>query len=115
MAATIDETVGGENANSYVTLAEADAFFEEQALSTAWDAAADDDKNRALISATRRLDQEDFRGVPVNSLTGKASSDTQALQWPRSGAGFLKTVIPEPIKRATMKLAYSFVDDTAFL
>lgn len=115
MAVTIVATVGGETSNSYVTLAEANAFFEGETLSTAWDAAADDEKNRALVTATRRIDQEDFRGIPVNSLTGKASTDTQALQWPRAKAGYLKTVIPEPIKRATMLLAYVLVSDTDLL
>lgn len=115
MAATIDATIAGANANSYVTLAEATSFFEEAALSTAWDAASTDEKNRALISATRRLDQQDFRGAPVNPLTGTAESGTQALQWPRSGTGYLTTVIPEPIKRATLKLAYSLLADPSFL
>lgn len=115
MAATIDATVGGSTANSYVTLAEADAFFEEQPLSTAWDDATDDQKNRALIAATRRLDQEVYVGSPASPLTGTSGGTTQALQWPRSGAGYLTTVIPAPIKHATMKLAYSLIDDAELL
>lgn len=121
MPATIDETVGGASANSYVTLVEAEAFFDAQPLTTAWDAAADDDaKNRALIAAAARIDQEEFLGEPVNPLTGTSSGTTQAMKWPRTdvldavGNEYLSTVIPEKVKRAQFKLAYILLDDAEF-
>ena len=52
MAATINATLKSATANSYVTLAEADAYFETVPSSTNWDDKTDDQKNRALISAT---------------------------------------------------------------
>ena len=80
MAITIDATVGGANANSYLTLADAQAIidgFVQDADVTAWASATTDQKNRALFTATQRLDRERFLGA--------RATDTQALQWPRTG------------------------------
>ena len=121
MAVTIDATVGGANANSYMTLAEADAFVEAMVLSTdaaQWDSGNTDSRNRALTAAAQRLDRERFLGARTN--------DTQALQWPREGvrkpdtyvrsytSGFpfrltedyyTNTEIPDQVKRAQIELA----------
>ena len=80
MAVTIDATAGGANANSYVTLAAAQSIidgFVQDADVTAWASATTDQKNRALFTATQRLDRERFLGA--------RATDTQALQWPRTG------------------------------
>ena len=80
MAVTIDATVGGANANSYLTLAAAEAIidgFVQDDDVVAWASATTDQKNRALVSATQRLDRERFLGA--------RATDTQALQWPRTG------------------------------
>ena len=80
MAVAIDATVGGANANSYLTLADAQAIidgFVEDADVTAWASATTDQKNRALFTATQRLDRERYLGA--------RATDTQALQWPRTG------------------------------
>ena len=80
MAITIDATIGGASANSYLTLAAAqaiiDGFVEDDDV-TAWATATTDQKNRALYTATQRLDRERFLGA--------RATDTQALQWPRTG------------------------------
>lgn len=80
MAISIDATVGGANANSYLTLNNAQAIidgFVQDADVTAWASATTDQKNRALFTATQRLDRERFLGA--------RATDTQALQWPRTG------------------------------
>jgi hypothetical protein len=80
MAITIVATPGAADANSYLTLAEAQAIidgFVQDADVTAWASATTDQKNRALFSATQRLDRERFLGA--------RATDTQALQWPRTG------------------------------
>ena len=121
MAITIDATVGGANANSYQTLADAQAIVDgmvQDADVTAWAAATTDAKNRALYTATQRLDRERFIGA--------RSTDTQSLQWPRTGVrkpdtyintyavGFpfrittdyyTDTEIPDQIKKAQVMLA----------
>ena len=80
MAITITATVGSASANSYLTLSDANAIIEGLVLDddvTAWDNSTTDNKNRALFTATQRIDRERFLGARV--------ADTQALQWPRSG------------------------------
>jgi len=80
MAITIDATPNGANANSYLTLADAQLIVDgmvQDADVTAWAAATTDAKNRALYTATQRLDRERFIGA--------RSTDTQSLQWPRTG------------------------------
>jgi len=80
MPIAIDATVGGANANSYLTLNDAQAIidgFVQDADVTAWASATTDQKNRALFTATQRLDRERYLGARV--------TDTQALQWPRTG------------------------------
>jgi hypothetical protein len=80
MPIAIDATAGGANANSYLTLAEATAIvdgFVQDADVTAWASATTDQKNRALFTATQRLDRERYLGA--------RATDTQALQWPRTG------------------------------
>jgi len=72
--------VGGANANSYLTLAAAELIIEgfvQDDDVTAWASATNDQKNRALYTATQRLDRERFLGA--------RATDTQALQWPRTG------------------------------
>jgi hypothetical protein len=121
MAITIDATVGGASANSYLTLAAAqdliDGMVENDDV-TAWASATTDQKNRALYSATQRLDRERFLGA--------RATDTQALQWPRTGVRkpdtyintyavgfpfkittdyFTDTEIPDQIKQAQVVLA----------
>lgn len=111
MAITIDATVGGASANSYVTLAEADSYMEGRLNASAWETdATTDNKNRALAEATRWLTAATWLGYRVD--------DTQALSWPRAWVidpddpnadYFAQTVVPERVKRATYELALEFI------
>jgi hypothetical protein len=108
VAAVIDATLAGASANSYVTLAGADAYFETAPDSATWTNKSTDQRNRALISATRWIDSLSFYG---NRCT-----DTQALKWPRKDYQVDKvelvcTLIPEPIKTATYELARALAND----
>src|SRR5690606_14902 len=103
-------TPGAPNANSYVTLAEADAYVAALAgpSARAWEQLDDDAKKRALLTATRRLDQEEY--------AGRKASSTQALKWPRvgvkdeDGRPYPSDVIPEPIKAAQIEIALGYGD-----
>ena len=80
MAISIDATVGGASANSYITLSDANAIVEGLVADddvAAWDGSNTDNKNRALYTAAVRVDRERFLGARV--------TNTQALQWPRQG------------------------------
>ena len=109
MAATIDATIKGANANSYVTLAEADAYFETVPSSTQWDNKQDDKKNRALIAATRWIDSFVYYGDRCD--------DGQALKFPRNnyqvdGVELSCDLIPQNIKYAQFELARALANDT---
>lgn len=109
MPATIDATLSGTSANSYVTLAAANTYFETVPDSSTWTSKTDDQKNRALISATRWID-----GL---SFYGDRCTTTQALKWPREDytvddIDLACTLIPEPIKTATYELARALANDT---
>ena len=109
MPATIDATLSGAAANSYVTLASANTYFETVPDSTTWTNKTDDQKNRALISATRWID-----GL---SFYGDRCTTTQALKWPREdytvdGIDLACTLIPDAIKTATYELARALANDT---
>lgn len=109
MPAAIDATLSGASANSYVTLAGANTYFETVPDSSTWTNKTDDQKNRALISATRWID--------ALSFYGERCTTTQALKWPRDeytvdGVDLACTLIPEPIKVATYELARALVNDT---
>lgn len=67
--------VKGEN--SYVTLNEADSYFDNRMDVAAWASASSDLKEKALITATSLIDELEFRGSVV--------SETQAFAFPRSG------------------------------
>ena len=60
MAITLDATVGGANANTYITLDDANSFIEGLVLSddaAGWDGSSNDNKNRALFTAAQRIDR----------------------------------------------------------
>jgi hypothetical protein len=99
MPVTIIATPGDVNANSYVTLEEATAYFAERLYATAWTGAATDDVRRqALIMATQRLEPLPWDGY--------RASLNQRLQWPRSGCtdrdgyGVAFDAIPEDVRIA---------------
>ena len=121
MAVSIDATAGGASANSYITLTEANTFVEAMISSSdvsKWTTGNDDSRNRALAAAAQRLDRERFLGA--------RATDTQALQWPRTGVRkpdtyvntfstgfpfrisedyFTDTEIPDQVKRAQIEMA----------
>ena len=131
MAITIVATAGSATANSYLTLADANAIVEGLVPDddvTAWEAGStsDDYRNRALYTACQRIDRERFLGAKA--------TDTQALQWPRTGVrkpdtyvntyatGFpfrittdyyTDTEIPDQIKKAQVVLAVYLQNNTS--
>lgn len=74
---TLIATPKATDANSFATLAEANAYHDTRLHNAEWSAASDSDKEKALIQATRLL----------NNMTWKGSKTTseQALKFPRWG------------------------------
>lgn len=94
--------------NSYVSLAEANTYFDTRLNSDLWTAADANVKASALVTATRMLDEMPWIGTVV--------SDTQALAFPRVCEYFDPrlgqltyldgTSVPDRINIATYELSY---------
>jgi len=107
MAISIVATVGAADANSYLTLADAQSLIDglvEDADVVVWASATTDQKNRALYTAAQRIDRERFLGARVN--------DTQAMQWPRSGVRKPDTYINTYATGFPFRIVEDFFTDT---
>lgn len=94
--------------DTYSTVATADqrlnASITSQAV--AWRAATTDNKARALVEATRWIDEQDWKGTKTDDL--------QALAWPRDGVGVTGIEdgeVPIDIINASIELGALFVAD----
>lgn len=108
MAATINATAGAADANSYITIAEAQTYADSDLDATQWDNATADQRIRALITATRNLD--------LVGYVGTRTTTTQALAWPRKDfttteKTYSDTEIPAEIKLAQWELTKALLAD----
>lgn len=105
----LNAEVGSPTANSYVTLEEADAYFEDRMHSSDWDGLSDQEKSELLITGSKMLDWY------VN-WKGSKSTTEQSMQWPRSGAtrpdGTVidDDVLPPEVKEAAYEQAFSNIE-----
>lgn len=113
MAITVDSTVGGANANSYIDVAAADQLMEYRQLNfAAWSALTADQKGAALISASQMFDSLKWKGV--------RTSETQALRWPRSGVydqdeyAIADDVIPGDVQETLADYAFTLSQSDKF-
>lgn len=93
----IDTTVGGPAAEAYISVTDADTYFSLRG-NTAWAALTTPAKEAAL-----RLSTDYMAGA--YKWCGERTTDTQALDWPRTGTQYDDDVIPEAVKRANAELA----------
>jgi len=110
VAATITATLSSATANSYVTLTEANTYFETVPDSSTWTNKTDDQKNRSLIAATRWIDTLNYYGSRCDN--------GQALKFPRNNytidnVELTCTTIPNNIKYAQYELARALANDTS--
>jgi len=104
MAVVLNTIAADPEANAYCSLEEAEALMQGHPFSTRWDAATADMRRRALVLATRLLD---------DSMTwdGDPTTYEQKLQWPRMGCvtrtgdELADDSIPEAVREATVELA----------
>ncbi|MCZ2112270.1 MAG: hypothetical protein LC131_00250 [Anaerolineae bacterium] len=102
---TVIATVGASDANSYVTVAEADAYFAEQFGYSAWDLVVQADREACVITASRSLDS-------YMVWAGQRATDVQSMEWPRSGSydrygnPIDDDVIPNVLKQAVFETAF---------
>lgn len=112
MAVTVTATVGASGANSYLSVAAADAIADLRLGTLSWDTATTDDKGRALIAATSGLDTLGYNGT--------RATETQALAWPRAdvvcdGVTLPDDELPEPLLQATFDLAEALLTTPTLL
>ena len=83
---------------SYITLNDANTYFESRYGVDSWDEAEDSDKTKALAEATIRIDRLNF--------IGKKADNDQELQFPR----YDDTVVPNDIQYACAEVAFALLD-----
>lgn len=90
----------------YVDLNYADEYLEAASHATTWQDETDNDvKARAIITASRLLDRQVWKGTKT--------SDIQALAWPRTGTGIdgvEDDVIPTALEQACCELSLALLD-----
>ena len=98
-------TAGAADANSYASVAEADAYLAVRGDTATWTALTPGEKEAKLQWAAIYLDTLNFRGT--------RSTSTQALQWPRIGVwdrdGFEVDGIPQALKNAQSEMAFQLI------
>ena len=105
---TLDDNPLSPNFNVYCSLDRANQFMCDRLHTEAWDAASDEDKNKALLYATRLLDHQFvWRGTPVNF--------DQPRDWPRyavldeDGYYIKHDSLPKYLVEATAELAFALI------
>lgn len=90
----------------YADVDAADEYLGATTHATTWQALTDDDvKGQALVTATRLLDRQRWRG--------KKTDPAQPLAWPRTDTGVAGVVddeIPQDITSASIELASALID-----
>lgn len=104
----LNATVGSADANSYVTVQEASAYFANRTHSSEW--GEFDNQPAALATASQMLDW-------YMKWKGTKSTTTQSMQWPRvdalrpDGTEIANDVLPPELKVAVYELALSSLDE----
>lgn len=106
MSLVVENGTGLSNAESYLSVADADVYHAARGNPVAWSGATTAEKETALLAATEYIDSV-YRGA----WKGTRAVETQALSWPRVDAydsdDFLidSGVVPLEVERATAELA----------
>lgn len=101
MAFVPEDGTGVVDANSYIDVAYADAYFTDRG-NAVWAALGNADKQIALINAT---DYINMRWGLTPGFKGLPATETQALLWPRLYVGSSVFQMPDTLKRATAEYA----------
>ena len=104
----VEDGTGIENANSYVTVAAADAYDADHGALAAWSAASDAEKQEALRLATQYLDMN-YGG----QWRGQKADGDQGLAWPRISAvdddGYTLEDVPSKLADACVEMALASI------
>lgn len=109
MALTVEDGSIVAGADSYISLATADAYWTEHGSPTSWTDATDAEKEAALRYATQWVDGK-------FSWKGNVKDNEQVLDWPRynvyddEGRLVSADSIPEKVQEATAEMANNHID-----
>ncbi len=81
MALIVEDGTGKSDAESYISVADANTYDSKYVASATWDAATDPEKEVALRKGTQYLDAR-YNG----NWRGRRANEDQALDWPRLDA-----------------------------
>ena len=84
--------------NSYIDIGGADEYFENRLHAERWGETSDADKEKALRQATKEIDRQ--------PLTGRKTTDTQELAFPRCP----DEEVPEAVKEACCEAALALLE-----
>ena len=115
MTLIVEDGSGVSNANSYTSVAEADAYFSLRENPATWTGAEVAVKERALRMSTAYITEQ-----YGNRWRGVIDSDTQGLDWPRSGVVdgdtglyYDNNEMPKRLLNATAEVAVRYIAGTA--
>jgi len=106
---------------AYATVEEANQYFSERLHTASWDNSSPVEQNKALLMATRSIDNLNFKGYKhtvdtllsgvsdiseVDPASIHAAEVAQELEFPRGS----DTVVPPVIQRACYEIAFSLLD-----
>jgi hypothetical protein len=103
-------TAGAANSNSYCTVDEANTYMSSRLHIANWEEAGTSTKTKALIWATRLLDD-------AVGWTGYQAGTSQMLRWPRTlmfdteGNPISPTIVPQFLKDATSEFALTLIGE----
>ncbi len=95
---TVENGTGLADANSYISLADANAYFASRPRSEAWVKLSDDEKKAMLVHTTRILDGS-------MSWWGEPLQKSQALVFPRKPDIYDSAAVPRTVPMALCELA----------
>jgi len=104
LALTVETGAVVANADSYISLADAETYATERGFGATWSGATDPAKEAALRYGTQWIDAE-------FSWKGELKDDDQVLDWPRAGVYddenrlVSSTAIPRLLKQAVVEAA----------
>ncbi len=84
--------------SSYLTIVEAQAYYDTRLGTSPWDIADQVNRNKSLLMSTSIIDRLKYLGARTDI--------TQTNQFPRSG----ELVVPQAIKDATAEIALALLD-----
>lgn len=104
----VEDGTAKSTANTYISLADAETYFEGRANKSTWSDATDANKNIALVDAARQLDA-------LVDWYGSRATEDQSMRWPRYGAydrdgwAFDSDEIPTELQEAQCELAIAIL------